>query len=100
MKDGNQSWRARECMRSIRVDENGKDGSGKRKGHQSTPCDCLRCPRGKIDWWGRGGKRGKEDGKITAPDTRQRIQRGVISSAVSRLSAGPFRGMSQDGAGV
>lgn len=31
MWDANESWRARECMQSLRVDENGKDGSGKRK---------------------------------------------------------------------
>lgn len=59
MREGNKSWRARECMRRIRVDENGKDGSGKRKGHQSTPPDCLRCPRGKINLWGREGKMGR-----------------------------------------
>lgn len=47
-------------MRGIRVDKNGWDGSGKRKGHQSTPPDCLGRPRGKIDMWG-GGVEGQKD---------------------------------------
>lgn len=29
--------------------KNGDSGPGKRKGHQSTPPDCLRCPEGEID---------------------------------------------------
>lgn len=94
MKDSNESWRARECMRSIRSDENGKDGSRKRKGHQSTPPDCLRCPRGKDRSVRKERKEGQEGGKITAPDTCQRIQRGVISSAVSPSLCRPLRGMS------
>lgn len=39
-----------ESVREVsELTKNGKNGPGKRKGHQSTPPDCLRCPKGEID---------------------------------------------------
>lgn len=39
-----------ESVRKVsELTKNGKSGPGKRKGHQSTPPDCLRCPKGEID---------------------------------------------------